>query len=314
MHSIAQWWLWISFLILILGVLGIDLVYIGGKRRNRITLKESFYWTGIWVSLALLFNLFLWFYLKANFGILVAHEKAMEFFTAYLVEESLSMDNIFVFILIFKYYAVPLAYQRRLLLYGVVGAIVSRLIFILLGIWLLHWFDWIFYFFGFLLLYSAFKFVSIQENKQPLADNFLFRFLTKFIPLTHHIKDDSFFVREKGRLHATPLFIVLLIIEMSDLVFATDSIPAVFGITKDPFIAFSSNAFAVLGLRSMYFILANIQRRFYYLNYGLAIILCFIGIKMILHDFIQVPAVITLSFIVFVLGISIVVSKLRQKL
>lgn len=314
MHSIGEWWLWLVFFILITIVLGIDLLFVGGRKRHHMSLKESFFWTGVWVSLALLFNFFLWAYLFQSYSPSFAHKKAMEFFTAYLIEKSLSLDNIFVFVMIFQYFAVPIDYQRRILLYGVLGAITLRLVLILFGIWLIHQFEWIFYIFGFLLLYSAFRMFTFREQTHSIANNLIVRVLKRFFRVSVTIENEHFFKRQNGYLYITPLFIVLILVEMCDLMFAIDSIPAVFGITKDPFIAFTSNAFAILGLRALYFVLAHMHNRFYYLNHGLAGILAFIGIKMFLHDVVDIPVMLTLSVVVFVLCGSILISHfLRQK-
>ncbi|QLZ70355.1 Putative membrane-bound redox modulator Alx [Legionella sp. PC1000] len=314
MQSIGTWWLWLFFILLIVVVLAIDIILLTRSKEEEISLKSSLVWVSVWIILALLFNAFLWVYLSQSYSVHIANQKALEFFTAYLVEESLSMDNVFVFVMIFKYFSIPMKYQRRLLLFGVLGAISMRIILIVFGIWLINKFDWIFYLFGLLLIYSAFKFFTMQQNEQSIVNNFILRALRKFFPITKTIpKDKSFIVKKNKSYFITPLFVVLIFIETSDLIFAIDSIPAIFGITKDPFIACSSNAFAILGLRAMYFILANIQNKFYYLNYGLALILGFIGIKMMVHDLIEIPVVVTLSMIVLILSGSMIASKLSKK-
>ncbi|MCE0721639.1 TerC/Alx family metal homeostasis membrane protein [Legionella resiliens] len=314
MQSIGTWWLWLFFILLIVVVLAIDIILLTRSKEEEISLKSSLVWVSVWIILALLFNAFLWVYLSQSHSVHIANQKALEFFTAYLVEESLSMDNVFVFVMIFKYFSIPMKYQRRLLLFGVLGAISMRIILIVFGIWLINKFDWIFYLFGLLLIYSAFKFFTMQQNEQSIVNNFILRALRKFFPITKTIpKDKSFIVKKNKSYFITPLFVVLIFIETSDLIFAIDSIPAIFGITKDPFIACSSNAFAILGLRAMYFILANIQNKFYYLNYGLALILGFIGIKMMVHDLIEIPVVVTLSMIVLILSGSMIASKLSKK-
>ncbi|AHE66175.1 integral membrane protein, TerC family [Legionella oakridgensis ATCC 33761 = DSM 21215] len=275
-----------------------------------MTLKASVVWSGVWVGLALLFNAFLWFYLMQNYALKVANEKALEFFTAYLVEETLSMDNVFVFLVIFKYFAIPINFQRRLLLFGVLGAIALRLVFISMGIWLIHRFDWVFYIFGLLLIYSAIRIFAFHDGEQSLSDNLILRGLRRIFPLTESIASQTFWVKKNKRYYLTPLFIVLIFVEISDLIFAMDSIPAVFGITNDPFIAFTSNVFAVLGLRAMYFILATMHERFLLLKYGLAFILCFIGAKMLLHHVVDISIFITLAIITLTLFTSIALSKL----
>ncbi|KTD09016.1 drug efflux protein [Legionella gratiana] len=309
MQSIGTWWLWLIFIILILIVLTIDIIFLS-KKQKQISLQSSFMWVAVWIILALLFNIFLWVYLAQSETIKIANQKALEFFTAYLIEQSLSMDNVFVFVMIFKYFSIPMQYQRRLLLFGVLGAISMRIILIVFGIWLVNKFDWIFYLFGVLLIYSAFKIIKMIENDQSVANNFILKTLRKFFPITKKLRGGRFVVKKNKSYYVTPLFIVLIFIEISDLIFAIDSIPAVFGITQDPFIACSSNAFAILGLRAMYFILANIQNKFYYLNFGLALILSFIGIKMIVHNLIDIPIVVTLSMVVLILSCSMIASKL----
>lgn len=310
MQSIGTWWLWLFFIVLILIVLSIDIILLAKNKRQQISLKTSFVWVSVWIILALLFNAFLWVYLSLGDSSKIANQKALEFFTAYLVEKSLSMDNIFVFVMIFKYFSIPMKYQRRLLLFGVLGAISMRIILIVFGIWLINKFDWIFYLFGLLLIYSASKFFTLFKDEQFIANNFILRTLRRFLPITKTISGDRFLVKKNKSYFVTPLLVVLIFIEVSDLIFAIDSIPAVLGITQDPFIACSSNAFAILGLRAMYFILVHIQNKFYYLNYGLALVLGFIGIKMMLHDIIDIPVVVTLSTIVLILSSSIIASKL----
>ncbi|CAM2877396.1 TerC/Alx family metal homeostasis membrane protein [Legionella anisa] len=308
MESIGTWWLWIVFIALILIVLSIDIFLLTRSKREP-TLKTSCIWVTVWVVLALLFNVFLWVYLLQGDTSNVANQKALEFFAAYLIEESLSMDNVFVFIMIFKYFSIPLKYQRRLLLFGVLGAISMRIILIVFGIWLINKFTWILYLFGILLIYSATKFLTLFKDEQFVTNNFILKTLRKFFPITKEISGDHFIVKKNNSYFVTPLLVVLIFIEVSDLIFAIDSIPAVLGITQDPFIACSSNAFAILGLRAMYFILAHIENKFRYLNYGLALILGFIGIKMLLHDLVDIPIVVTLSMIVLTLSGAIIASK-----
>lgn len=294
MQSIGTWWLWLFFILLILIVLSIDIILLTRNKQQQISLKSSWIWLIVWIALALLFNALLWIYLSQNYTNKIANQKTLEFLTAYLIEESLSMDNIFVFIMIFKYFSIPIKYQPRLLLFGVLGAIAMRIILIVFGIWLINKFDWIFYLFGLLLIFSAVKFCTILKDERSIVNNFILRVLRKFFPITKTISNGRFILKKNKTYFVTPLFVVLIFIEMSDPIFSIDSIPAVFGITQDPFIACSSNAFAVLGLRSMYLILANIQNKFYYLNYGLSLILGFIGIKMIVHNIIDIPVLVTL--------------------
>ncbi len=303
--------LWVVFAVIIVTVLTIDLFFIAQKSRP-ISLKESLIWTGIWISLALFFNVIIWIYFAKNYAVDVANVKASEFLTAYIIEESLSVDNLFVFVMIFKYFSIPINYQRRLLLFGVMGAIILRMVIILCGMWLVREFSWIFYIFGVMLLYSAVKVVSLADKHEVVTNNPLFRILSKIFPITNDIKDDSFFRKIGKKIYVTPLFIVLIFIELSDLIFAIDSIPAVFAVTKDPLIAFTSNIFAVLGLRSLYFVLVNVQPKFKYLNIGLAIILGWIGIKMLIHQLVEIPTVLTLSVVILVLAGTAAFSKFSK--
>lgn len=309
MHSIGEWWLWLIFISIITFVLAIDLLIFGGKKHYQMTLNKALTWSGVWVSLCLLFNLFLWIYLLQRYSVSFAHEKALEFLACYLVEFTLSLDNLFVFLLIFQYFSIPVDYQRRILLFGVAGAIIMRFIFILAGIWLINQFEWIFYLFGFILIYSAFRMVSFGEANRSLSGNFILTTLRKKLPITAGIHGERLYIKEQGRIFFTPLFIVLIFIELSDLIFAVDSIPAVFGITNDLFIAFASNAFAVMGLRALYFVLAHVHHKFFFLKHALAMILGFIGIKMMLHNIITVPVLFTLSFIILSLAIAVFASK-----
>lgn len=312
MHTVAPWWLWLLCCVIIACVLVVDLIFFGGRRHHHITLRQSVTWTVIWVALALLFNLFFWQYLIVTHTT-SANEKALEFFASYLVEKSLSLDNIFVFILIFKYFSIPFDMQRRVLLFGVIGAVLMRLLFILGGIWLLEQFDFVFYAFGLLLIYSSYKMFIFKESEQSIADNYLLKYLKRWLPLTTDIKSEYFLVRSNHHWYFTPLFVALVLIEVSDLIFAVDSIPAVFGITNDPFIAFSSNAFAVLGLRALYFVLSGIEKKFTHIQYALAFILCFIGVKMLLHNIVTIPVVFTLSLIILSLVTAAVSSPYRVK-
>jgi tellurite resistance protein TerC len=313
MDSIGEWWLWLFFIFIITTVLTIDLVLFGGKKHYHMTLQKALAWSGVWVSIAISFNIFLWIYLVQNYPPSFAHQKALEFFACYLMEFSLSLDNVFVFLMIFQYFSIPLDYQRRLLLFGVLGAIIMRYIFIMTGMWLIHKFDWIFYIFGLVLIYSAFRMSTFGDDKNAISGNFILTFLSKKLPVTDSIKSEYFYIKENGRFLFTPLFIALIFIELSDLIFAVDSIPAVFGITDDLFIAFASNAFAVMGLRALYFVLAHIHNKFSLLKYALAFILCFIGIKMMLHNFIHIPIIFTLTIIVLSLSIAVIVSKKLDK-
>lgn len=308
MHSMGQWWMWGGFFLFISLMLVLDMFLLGGKKAHRISTKEALIWVSVWVSLALLFNLLLWLYLLKTIDAAIAHQKALEFFTGYLIEESLSMDNMFIFIMIFKYFAVPPEYQRRVLLFGVMGAIVMRLLLILVGLLLVAQFHWLLYVFGVFLLISGIRLLFFPENEDVLKENKLVLWMRKYFRVTETFHEEHFFVRIANQLYITPLFLVLVLIETSDLIFAMDSIPAIFAITEDPFIVFTSNIFAILGLRAMYFLLANMADRFHLLKYGIALILIFIGVKMLIAYWIKIPIYISLLLILVILVASILFS------
>lgn len=311
MVSISVWWMWLVFGIFIALMLFVDLFLLGGGRSHKVSLREALTWTLIWFLLALLFNLLLWLYLDHQFSRTVANLRAMEFFTGYLIEKSLSVDNIFVMLLIFNYFAIPPALQRRVLIYGIMGAIVMRLVLILLGLWLINQFNWILYLFGLFLIYSGFKMLYAREEVPDLAKNNLVRWLSRHIRISKELIGQHFFVIQNNRIVATPLFVALVLIEFTDLIFAVDSIPAIFAITRDPFIVFTSNIFAILGLRALYFVLAELHERFSLLQYGLAIILLFIGTKMVIEPLFHIPTFLALLFVILVLVTSVLLSLFR---
>lgn len=290
---------WGSFIIFILLMLALDLG-VFQRKSNEIKVKESLLLMGFWISLALLFNL----------GIYVTRgpRPALEFLAGYLIEESLSVDNIFVFLMIFSYFSVPARVQRKALVWGILGAIILRAVFILTGLTLIHQFHWLIYVFGGLLVWTGIKMVSTSEKQIEPEKNPVIKLFRKFVPVTKGYEGDKFFVKRADQYFATPLLIVLLVVETTDLIFAVDSIPAVFGVTLDPFIVYTSNIFAILGLRSLYFALAGMMKRFHYLSYGLSIILVFIGAKMLLSYFFLIPIHIALSVVAGVLALSIVFS------
>ncbi len=308
----SEWWMWAIFFLFIGLMLAIDILLLGGKKVHRVSTKEALTWVIIWVALALLFNLLLWFYLLQTSDAATAHQKALEFLTGYLIEESLSIDNMFIFIMIFKYFAVPLEYQRRVLLFGVLGAIFMRLFLILLGILLVTKFHWILYVFGGFLLISGVKLFLFAEKEPVLERNPILFWMRKYLRVTETFHEEKFFVRIANQFYITPLFMVLVLIETSDLIFALDSIPAIFAITEDPFIIFTSNIFAILGLRAMYFLLANMADRFRLLKYGIAFILIFIGFKMLLSYWVTLPIFLSLGIIVVTLILSILFSALKS--
>ena len=300
--------MWAGFVAFVLAMLAIDLFVLGGKKVHRVSVKEASAWVVAWVTLALAFGALLWWYLDGSLGREVANRKALEFVTGYLIEQSLSVDNMFVFVMIFTYFAVPPELQRRVLLYGVLGAIVMRAGMILAGVWLVQEFAWILYVFGAFLLITGIK-MLVFANKQPdLERNPLLRWLRGHMRITPDFHGQSFFVRQQGLLYATPMFLVLVLIEASDLVFAVDSIPAIFAVTTDPFIVFTSNIFAIMGLRALYFLLADMADRFRLLKYGLAIVLVFIGGKMLVMPWFHMPVQWSLAIVGSIIALSVILS------
>lgn len=303
--------IWILFIVLIIIFLAIDLG-VFNKESHIISAKEAGKMTTLWCSIALLFSGVI-YYLYANNYIDNPHnispwEAGLLYLTGYLVEISLSMDNIFVMSMIFTYFAIPKQYQHRVLFWGILGAIVFRAIMILIGVALIEKFSWTIYLFGVILLYSAFKMARTHTEENDFDKNNLVRFLRKILPVTNELNGEKFLIKKKGKFFFTPLFIVLFIIEISDIVFAVDSIPAILGITTDSFIVFSSNIFAILGLRSMYFLLDSLMTRFKKLQYSLIFILSFVGIKMLLTDVIHLPVWISLFVIIGALLIGVIFS------
>ncbi|SKC81948.1 TerC family protein [Ohtaekwangia koreensis] len=292
--------LWISFNAFVLGMLALDLG-IFHRKSHEVSVKEALVWTGVWIVLALLFNVFIYYYFDSDL--------ALQFLTGYLIEKSLSIDNIFVIIMIFSYFQVPAAHQHKVLFLGILGALVMRAIFIFTGIELIHKFHWLIYIFGGFLIFTGIRMFSSDSKIDPERNVFV-RLVKKVIPITNSFQGDKFFVRNNGALWATPLFLVLIVIEGTDLIFAVDSIPAILSISEDPFIVYTSNVFAILGLRSLYFALAGIDKYFKHLKYGLAVILIFVGSKMALADIFKIPVYISLLIIAFILAVSILVSIL----
>jgi tellurite resistance protein TerC len=295
---------WIGFIVFISAMLSLDLG-VFHKKMHKVPVKEALIWTGIWITLALLFNLFI---LK-EFG----HLKALQFLTGYVIEYSLSVDNIFVFILIFSFFSVNEKYQHKVLFWGIIGALVMRAIFIFTGIALINRFHWIIYIFGGFLVITGIKMLFHRDAEVDPENNPLVKLFTKFLPVTTRMHEDKFFIRQNAKLYATPLFMVLLIIESSDLIFAVDSIPAVLAISQDTFIVFTSNIFAILGLRSLYFAVSGIMEYFRYLKTGLAFVLTFVGLKMCISRLIEIPVSASLITIVSILIISIFASILIKK-
>jgi len=297
---------WIVFGIIIITVLAIDLGVLN-KRAHKIELKEALAWSGVWITLALLFNVFVYF----QFG----KVKALEFLTAYVIEYSLSVDNIFVFILIFSFFSVKPQYQHKVLFWGILGALIMRAIFIFAGVALINRFHWIVIIFGGFLLISGIKMLFQKEEIAVEPEkNGLVRLFRRFLPVSDNLHGDSLFIRQDKKLYATPLFLVLLVIESTDLIFAVDSIPAVLAISKDTFIVFTSNIFAILGLRSLYFAVSGVMGLFRYLKVGLAIVLSFVGLKMLASYFhIEIPILFSLAIIISILLVSIMASLIIKK-
>jgi tellurite resistance protein TerC len=290
---------WIGFTVFVLAMLALDLG-VFHRKSHQVGLKEALTWSAVWIGLALLFNA----------GVFYWHgsEKALQFFTGYVVELSLSVDNLFVFLLVFGYFKVPAQYRHKVLFWGIVGALVMRAIFIAAGVTLIVKFHWIIYIFGALLIFSGLK-MALQKDKQVHPErNPVLKLFRRFMPVTPEFRGNLFFVRENGRLHASPLFVVLLILETTDLVFAVDSVPAVLAITPDPFIVFTSNVFAILGLRSMFFALEGVMNRFHHLHYGLSAVLVFVGGKMLVSGYYHIPTWISLAVIIGILSASILAS------
>lgn len=288
-------------------MLALDLGFFN-KRGSSMTIPKALTWTGIWVALATLFGIGIWVGWIGDYAPEFRTAKAIEFFTGYVVEESLSMDNVFVFALLFNYFKVPISYQRRVLFWGILGAFAMRAVLIFAGIALIEKFDWVIYIFGIILIISGLKMLRHQENDADPTQTFFFRLLKRIFPIAANYHGEHFFIKLHQRWWVTPLFIVLILIEWTDLIFAVDSIPAILAITRDPFIVYTSNVFAILGLRSLYFALGGLLSLFRYLHYGLSIILVFIGGKMLLHGIYKVPIALSLGIILGVILLSIVLS------
>jgi tellurite resistance protein TerC len=313
METLASPLLWIAFILSVLIALAIDFVGLNKSGQQTVSFKSAAIWSLVWFSLALAFGGLLWWETANNLGSAVAAEKAAEYFTGYLVEKSLAVDNVFVFLMIFSYFALPIHLQRRVLLYGILGAIILRAVMIFVGGWLLTEFHWLMYVFGAFLVLMGVKMWQGADDDANLEDNKLLKWLKSHIPLAKDYDGEKFFTLENGKRVATPLFLVLVFVELSDVIFAVDSIPAIFAITSDPFIVLTSNIYAILGLRAMYFMLAGVADKFSLLNYGLAIVLVFIGTKMLLLDVFKIPALVSLAVIVSVLAVTMWLSFHKAK-
>lgn len=308
MNTVGTPLLWGGFAVVVAIMLAIDLLLQGRRGAHGMTMKQAAAWSLVWVTLSLLFNAAFWWYLVQTEGRVVADPQALAFLTGYLIEKSLAVDNVFVWLMLFSYFSVPAALQRRVLVYGVLGAIVLRTIMIFTGSWLISQFDWILYIFGAFLLFTGVKMALAHEDESGIGDKPLVRWLRGHLRMTDTIDNEHFFVRKNGLLYATPLMLVLILVELSDVIFAVDSIPAIFAVTTDPFIVLTSNLFAILGLRAMYFLLAGVAERFSMLKYGLAVILVFIGIKMLIVDFYHIPIAVSLGVVFGILVMTFIIN------
>ena len=308
MNTVGTPLLWGSFAVVVVIMLAIDLLLQGRRGAHTMTMKQAAAWSLVWVTLSLLFNAAFWWYLTGTAGREVADAQALAFLTGYLIEKALAVDNVFVWLMLFSYFAVPAALQRRVLIYGVLGAIVLRTIMIFAGSWLVTQFSWLLYIFGAFLLFTGIKMALAKEDDSAIGDKPLVRWLRGRMRMTDQIEGERFFVRKNGVLFATPLLLVLIMVELSDVIFAVDSIPAIFAVTTDPFIVLTSNLFAILGLRAMYFLLANVAERFTMLKYGLSVILVFIGVKMLIVDFLHIPIAISLGIVGGILALTLVIN------
>jgi len=295
--------LFVFFTIFICGLLALDLG-VFNKRPHAIGTKEALYWSMFWIALSLLFNVGVFIFAGSTSG--------LEFLTGYLIEKALSVDNIFVFIVIFSYFGIPPKFQHKVLFWGVVGALIMRGIFIALGAALIGRFEWIIYVFGLILLYSGWKLLGHKEVEVHPDRNIFIRLARRFFPVDQGFDEPRFLVRKQGKIHITPFLLVLITVETTDVVFAVDSIPAVFGVTRDPFIVYSSNIFAILGLRALYFLLAGAMQKLEYLSTGLSLVLIFVGLKMLTKDLFHVPIIVSLSVVVLILAGSVVLSLMKR--
>ncbi|ASG15087.1 TerC family protein [Salmonella enterica subsp. enterica] len=308
MNTVGTPLLWGGFAVVVVIMLSIDLLLQGRRGAHAMSMKQAAGWSILWVTLSLLFNAAFWWYLAETQGREVADPQALAFLTGYLIEKSLAVDNVFVWLMLFSYFSVPPALQRRVLVYGVLGAIVLRTIMIFAGTWLITQFEWLLYVFGAFLLFTGVKMALAKEDESGIGEKPMVRWLRGHLRMTDTIENEHFFVRKNGLLYATPLLLVLIMVEFSDVIFAVDSIPAIFAVTTDPFIVLTSNLFAILGLRAMYFLLSGVAERFSMLKYGLAVILVFIGIKMLIVDYYHIPIAISLGVVFGILTITLVIN------
>ena len=316
METIGTWWMWLGFFIIVLAMLSVDLFVVGGGRKHRVTFREAGLWSIVWVGVSLAFAGALWFYLDGAMGREIANEKTLEYITGYLIEKSLAVDNVFVWLMLFSFFAIPVELQKRVLVLVVLGAIVMRTVMIFAGVWLITQFHWLLYVFGAFLLITGIKMWWFANEKPDLEKNPIILWMRRHMNITETLHEERFFVlrEEGGKLvrYATPLFLVLVLVEFTDLIFAVDSIPAIFAITTDPFIVLTSNVFALLGLRAMDFLLSDMADRFSLLKYGLAIVLMFIGVKMMLIDIVKIPVLLSLGVVATIIAVSIALSLRKE--
>ncbi len=297
-------WFWVGFNVFVLAMLALDLG-VFHRKAHEVKFKEAMAWTIVWIVLALAFNVAVYRWWGPEVG--------LQFLTGYLIEKSLSVDNVFVFLLIFTYFKVPAKYQHEVLFWGIIGALVFRAIFISVGITLLEHFHWLIYVFGAFLVFTGIKLAMEKDKEIHPERNLVLKFFRRVMPVTDQYQGGKFFIRKDSRIWATPLFVVLLVVETTDVIFAVDSIPAILAITKDPFIVYTSNVFAILGLRALYFVLAGVMEKFHHLHYGLAAILGFVGLKMLISEVYKIPVGISLGFIASALVLSVAASLVWPK-
>ena len=313
LESIASAPMWAGFIAFVLLMLALDLFVFGGNKAHKVSVKEAAIWSLVWVSMAMIFNGGLWWYLNGTVGAEVANQKALEFFSGYLIEKALTVENVFVFLLIFSAFQVPIQYQRRVLIYGVLGAIVMRAVMILAGAWVVSEFSWVLYLFGAFLLITGVRMLVAADSEPDVANNPVLRFARRHLRVADGDHGEKFMVVKGGMRYVTPLFLVLILIEVTDLIFAVDSIPAIFAITTDPFIVFTSNLFAILGLRALYFLLVDVADRFHLLKFGLAMVLVFIGTKMLIMPWYHVPVEASLIVVAVLIASSCLASVFIAK-
>lgn len=308
MESVGTWYWYTGFVVLVILATIVDLVALGGRKSEKVSFRQSLVWSIAWVALAMIFNALLWWYLDDKYGRALANETAAEFFTGYLLEKALAVDNLFVFLMLFTFFGVAPAMQRRVLIIGVIGAIILRGIMIVIGAILIAKFHWILYVFGLFLLFTGVKMLMFAEANADLESNPILKWIRGHLRITTEYHGERFSIVKDGQRWFTPLFVVVAMIGITDVIFAVDSIPAIFAVTLDPFVVLTSNVFAVLGLRALYFMLADLADRFHLLKYGIAFILVFIGIKMLLIDVYKIPVGFALSVVGIVLAASMIAS------